>query len=68
MKKEPKMDLLTAAWDICIQHEHAVCKEKRATKLSFSVNWHMWLLTPYLYLRQDRQALVHYMPSSFLTF
>lgn len=34
---------------------------------SFPINPQVWLLTPYLYLHQDRQALVHYMPSSFLT-
>ena len=69
MKKEAKMDLLIVAWDIYIQREHVVCKEKKSNQIkSFSVNRHMWLLTPYSYLRQDRQALVHYMPLLFLTF
>lgn len=36
------MDLIIAAWDICIQQEHVVCKEKERNQ-SFSVNQHMWL-------------------------
>lgn len=69
MKNEHKMDLLIAARDIYIQCDRVVCKEKKSNQIkSFSVNQHVWLLTPFSYVRQDRQALVHCMPLSFLTF